>query len=305
MKTKSRAYLSNWALLFTLVLIWGSSFILMKKGLEQYSYQEVALLRIAITCLFLLPFAIRSIKKVTAKKLGLMTIVGVVGNGIPAFLFTKAETGIDSTLAGILNSLTPLFTLIIGVLFFKSKTKWYNVLGVFIGLAGTVGLMSVSGNKSLEFNFSYGIYVIIATVLYAINLNVVKTYLKEVDPVTITSYAFLTIGIPSIIYLFANTDFVEIIQYKPRAFVGLGYIAILGILGTAIALFLYYKLIKTSSVLFAASVTYMMPIVAVLWGMADGELFKPVYVIWILIILLGVFLVNYTFNKVPVKNISP
>jgi drug/metabolite transporter (DMT)-like permease len=304
MKTKSSADLKNWTLLFALVLIWGSSFILMKKGLEQYSYQQVALLRLGITCLFLLPFAIRSIKKVNAKKLGLMTIVGVVGNGIPAFLFTKAETGIDSSLAGILNSLTPLFTLIVGILFFRSKTKWYNALGVFIGLAGTVGLMSVSGNKSLEFNFSYGIYVIIATFLYAINLNVVKKYLKEVDPVTITSYAFLTIGIPSLIYLFANTDFVEIIQHKPHAFVGLGYIAILGIVGSAIALFLYYKLIKTSSVLFAASVTYMMPIVAVFWGIADGELFKFVYVLWILIILMGVFLVNYTFHKSSLKKAS-
>jgi drug/metabolite transporter (DMT)-like permease len=297
MKSKSGANYVNWALLFVLVLIWGSSFILMKKGLEEYSYQQVALLRLSITCLFLLPFAIRSIKKVNLKKIGLMAIVGIVGNGIPAFLFTKAETGIDSSLAGILNSLTPLFTLIVGLLFFKSKTKWYNVLGVIIGLGGTVGLMSVSGNKSLEFNFSYGIYVIVATLLYAINLNFVKRSLKEIDAVTITAYAFLTIGIPALIGLFAGTDFITVIQTRPHAFVGLGYVAMLGIFGSAIAVILYNKLIKTSGVLFAASVTYMMPIVAVFWGIADGERFEAIYVVWILIILAGVYLVNHKFKK--------
>jgi drug/metabolite transporter (DMT)-like permease len=304
MKAKTGGVFINWAILSILVLVWGSSFILMKKGLEEYSYQQVALLRLSITCLFLLPFVINSIKKVNAKKLGLMAIVGIVGNGIPAFLFTKAETGIDSSLAGILNSLTPLFALIIGLLFFKSKTKWYNVLGVIIGLGGTVGLMSVSGSKSLEFNFSYGIYVIIATLLYAINLNVLKRFLKEVDAITITAYAFLTIGLPSLVYLFAATDFVAVIQTRPHACEGLGYIAILGIFGSAIAVILYNRLIKTSGVLFAASVTYMMPIVAVFWGIVDGDRFEPVYVIWILIILMGVFLVNYTFNKQSGKNIS-
>jgi drug/metabolite transporter (DMT)-like permease len=297
MKTRSSADLINWTILIILVMVWGSSFILMKKGLEAYSYQQVALLRLAITGLFLLPFAIRSFRKVNMRRLGLMTIVGVVGNGIPAFLFTKAETGIDSSLAGILNSLTPLFTLIVGLMFFKSKTKWYNVLGVIIGLGGTVGLMNVFGDKSLEFNFTYGIYVIIATLLYAINLNVLKRFLKDVDAITITAYAFLTIGLPSLVYLFAATDFVSVLQSHPKALASLGYTAILGIVGSALAVILYNKLIKTSGVLFAASVTYMMPIVAVLWGIADGERFELIYVIWIMIILMGVFLVNYTFNK--------
>ncbi len=304
MKLKTNLSVLSWVILIFLVLTWGSSFILMKKGLEEYSYQQVALLRLSITCLVLLPFVIMSIKKVNLKKLGRMAIVGIVGNGIPAFLFTKAETGIDSSLAGILNSLTPLFTLIVGLSFFQSKTKWYNVLGVIIGLGGTVGLMSVSGNKNLEFNFSYGIYVIVATLLYAINLNFVKRHLKEVDAVTITSFAFLTIGIPALIYLFAATDFINVIQTRPNAYTGLGYITILGIFGSAIAVILYNKLIKTSGVLFAASVTYLMPIVAVFWGIADGERFELIYLLWIMIILLGVFMVNYVRNtkSIPEKS---
>ncbi|MEI6123815.1 MAG: DMT family transporter [Bacteroidota bacterium] len=293
MKVKTGLSVLSWFILIALVLIWGSSFILMKRGLEHFSHTQLALLRISITCIFLLPFAIQSIRKINLKKLGLLSLVGIIGNGIPAFLFAKAQTGIDSSLAGILNSVTPLFTLVIGLLFFKYKTKWYNIAGVFIGLAGTIGLMSISGNQTLEFNFSYGIYIIIATIMYAVNLNVIKNYLKDTDAVTITSFAFLTIGIPALIYLFAATDFMTLLRTKPHAFVGLGYIAVLGVLGSGIAVIMYNMLIKKSGVLFAASVTYLMPIVAVFWGIADGERFEFIYLLWIMIILVGVFMVNY------------
>lgn len=287
----------SWCVLLLLVLVWGSSFILMKRGLEHYSAEQLALQRISFACLFLLPFAIRSIKKVNRKKLWYISLVGIIGNGIPAFLFAKAQTGIDSSLAGILNSLTPLFTLMVGSLFFSYKAKWINIFGVFIGLAGTVGLMSVSGNKTLEFNFSYGIYIIIATMLYAFNLNIVKKYLNDTDAVTITSFAFLIIGVPFLIYLLFATDFTTVLTSNPGAMEGLGYIAILGILGSGIAVILYNNLIKSGGVLFAASITYMIPVVAVLWGVADGEAFEAVYLLWIALILLGVFIVNYSNGK--------
>lgn len=297
MKKKSGTTFIDWCILLALVLTWGSSFILMKRGLEHYSHTQLAMLRISIACIFLLPFAIRSIKKINRKKLGYIALVGVIGNGIPAFLFAKAQTGIDSSLAGILNSLTPLFALVVGMMFFKFKAKWLNIFGVFIGLAGTIGLMSISGHKSLDFNFSYGIYVMIATLLYAINLNIVKKYLKDTDSITITAFAFLIIGIPVLFFLFLATDFTTVLATKPGALEGLGYIAILGVFGSGIALMLYNKLIKTSGVLFAASVTYLMPVVALFWGIIDGEIFEPVYLLWIAIILLGVFMVNYTFGK--------
>ena len=297
MKIKTGLSVLSWVILSFLVLTWGSSFILIKRGLEGYSPLQLALLRISITCIFLLPFAFKSIKKVTLKKFGLLAIVGIVGNGVPAFLFAQAETGIDSSFAGILNSLTPLFTLIVGLMFFQYKAKWYNVAGVIIGLAGTVGLMSISGNKTLEFNFNHGIYIIVATLMYAVNLNVIKRFLKETDAITITSFAFLAIGIPALCYLFFATDFVTVLQTNPKAVSSLGYISILGVFGTAIAVILYNMLIKTSGVLFAASVTYMMPIVAVFWGIEDGEPFEFIYLFWIMIILLGVFMVNYVRKR--------
>ena len=296
-KKRTGTTLRSWLILFVLVLVWGSSFILMKRGLEHYSAEQLALLRISFACLFLLPFAIRSIKKVSPKKLWYIDLVGIIGNGIPAFLFAKAQTGIDSSLAGILNSLTPLFTLMVGMLFFSYKAKWINILGVFIGLAGTVGLMSVSGNQTLEFNFSYGLFIIIATLLYAINLNIIKKYLNDTDAVTITSFAFLIIGVPFLVFLLFATDFTTVLTSNPGAIGGLGYIAILGVVGSGIAVILYNNLIKTGGVLFAASITYMIPVVAVLWGVADGEAFEPVYLVWIALILLGVFITNYSNGK--------
>jgi len=297
MKKKTGANILDWAMLILLVLIWGSSFILMKRGLEHYSYNQLALLRISFAFIFLVPFAVRSLKKLNLKKLWQIGLVGIVGNGIPAFLFAKAQTGIDSSLAGILNSLTPLFTLVVGILFFGYQAKWINIAGVFIALAGTVGLMSISGHKTLDFNFSFGIYVIIATLLYAINLNIIKKYLDDTDSVTITSFAFVIIGIPSLLLLFMFTDFTHIITTQPGAVAGLGYITILGVVGSGLAVILYNRLIKTSGTLFAASVTYLMPLIALMWGIADGELFESIYLLWIALILLGVFLVNQSKNR--------
>ena len=299
MKSTGSTTAFNWVVLLGLVMVWGSSFILMKRGLEHFPHYQLALIRISIACIFLIPFAIRLIKKLKRKKIGYIALSGLIGNGIPAFLFAKAQTHIDSSLAGVLNSLTPLFVLIVGILFFKIKTKWYNIIGVFIGLAGTIGLMSISGNKSLDFNFTYGIYVIIATLMYAININLIKYFLQDTDAITITAFAFLFIGIPFMCYLFLATDFVTILTYKPGAWSGLGYIAILGVFGSGVAIMLYNKLIQSSGVLFAASVTYMMPVVSELWGIADGEDFSAIYLLWIAIILFGVFLVNYNFQKSP------
>lgn len=299
-RTAGRAY--SWIILLSLVVVWGSSFILMKKGLEYYSHTQLALMRISIACLVLLPFALRSLKEVNRKNVFYIALAGIIGNGIPAFLFAKAQTHIDSSLAGILNSLTPLFVLVVGLLFFGYKARWLNITGVFVGLAGTIGLMSISGDKTLDFNFSYGVYVIIATMLYAINVNIIKRYLDQVDALTITSVAFLIIGIPFLLALLLTTDFITVLNQKPGAWEGLGYIAVLGAVGSGLALIFFNKLIKMAGVLFSSSVTYLMPVVALLWGVADGEAFHATYLLWIGIILLGVFMANFSFREKIKRN---
>ncbi len=288
----SRILIIAWSILAGLALIWGSSFILIKRGLEFFSSTEVGALRISITFLALSPFAVTRIRKLKWREWKYLALVGLIGSGFPAFLFAKAQTGIDSSLAGILNSLTPLFTLIIGVSFFSLKTRWFNIAGVLVGLAGAIGLISISGGRTFEFNFQYAVYIIIATVCYATNVNVVKYKLRDIDALTITVFSFFTIGLPVLIYLLLFTDFIRQISDEPEALKGLGYISILAVVGTGLALVAFNKLVKLASPVFAASVTYLIPIVAVSWGTIDGERMSPLSFIWMAVILLGIFLVN-------------
>lgn len=298
---KNNSKFLQFSILIGLVLVWGSSFILMKKGLEVFSGLELAALRISISFIFLLPFALTRFKRIKREHWKYIAFAGIIGNGVPSFLFAIAQTGIDSSLAGILNSLTPLFTMIVAYFFFKSKSKWYNIVGVIIGLIGAIGLIASSGNKSFGNNLEYGILIVVATIFYAFNLNVVKTYLKSVDAITITAFAFFSIGIPALIYLLTSTDAIFKIQANEKALTSLFYVAILAIFGSALSVIAYNYLIKISSVLFAASVTYMMPLVSYIWGVFDGEKFLIVYFVYIFLILGGVYLVN---KKSEVDNTS-
>ncbi len=283
-----------YTILFFLALTWGSSFILIKRSLESFSSNEVGALRIVITWLFLLPFAIRRLKRFTVRQWIYLIIVGIVGSLAPAFLFAAAQQGIDSSLAGILNSLTPLFTLITGMIFFSLKPKWYNIVGVLIGLIGAAGLVKVSGSGSFTFNLGYASLIVIAAICYAVNVNIIKAFLSDIPPVTITSLAFFTIGPFTLIYLSFFTPFFQNITTNSHAFVGLGYLSILAIIGTGLALMLFNKVIQMTSAVFASSVTYFIPVIALIWGITDGETFKPGFVLFVLLVIVGVLMVNTT-----------
>lgn len=282
-----------WQVLAILLLafIWGSSFILMKKGLVAYSHNEVATLRIVIAFLCFLPFILYNIKKVDKKYWKYLIIVGLFGNGIPAFLFTKAETGISSSLAGMLNSLVPLFTITLGVLFFKVPTNKLKFIGVFIGLIGAVMLITGNGFDIAESETSYSFYVIAATLCYAISVNTIKKYLQEVNSIVVSSFAFLFIGPPLLIYLF-TTDFVYTTFNNPEATTALSYIFILSLFGTAFSLIIFNMLVKQTSALFASTVTYLIPVFAIMWGIFDGELINLIQVLGIVVILVGIYFVN-------------
>ncbi|MCK5839396.1 MAG: EamA family transporter [Bacteroidales bacterium] len=286
-----------WVILIALVLTWGSSFILIKRGLESFSMDEVGALRIVITFIFLLPMAISRIARVPKRYWLYLALIGIIGSAIPPFLFAKAQTGISSYLAGVLNSVTPLFTLVLGGLFFKLRIRWFHTLGVLAGLVGAVGLIIATGVNITGFNPYLALLIIIAAFCYAVNVNLVKRYLKEIDAITITAFSFFIIGFPVTIYLLFFTDFPHQITHEPEALKGLGYITILAILGTGVALIAFNNLIKISSPVFAASVTYMIPIVAIFWGVIDGEPFEWVYLLWMGLILGGVFLVNKTRSE--------
>lgn len=281
----------QWLILVALALVWGSSFILMKRGLESFSSDQVAALRMFIAFLFMIPFALKYVKKEQGQHWKAFLGTGLLGNFIPAFLFTEAETGISSSLTGMLNSLTPLFTLILGVALFRAKTRWVNVIGVILGFAGALGLLTVGAANEVNRNIAYGVYVLIATVCYGLSVNIIKRWLGPINSITITTWALMLVGPPAGIYLF-TTDFLQRLTDQPMAWESLGYISVLAVFGTALSVILFNILIKMTSALFASSVTYLIPIVAMGWGVFEGESIMLLHFLWIGLILAGVYLVN-------------
>jgi drug/metabolite transporter (DMT)-like permease len=239
----------------------------------------------------MIPFALPHLKLMLGKKGKYIATVGFLGNGIPAFLFTFAQTGLSSSLTGMLNSLTPLFTLILGVMIFQTKIKWFNALGVIIGLIGATGLVYANNTSGFSGSVFYASFILIATIMYATTVNVIKKHLPEIPSVQIASLAFMFIGPFAGIYLF-TTDFTEILAKNPEAYESLGYITILALVGSALSVMVFNVLIKMTNAIFASSVTYVIPVFAMMWGIFDGEIISFLHVLWILVILAGVYLVN-------------
>jgi len=294
--TKNQNIIS-WVILISLVFVWGTSFILIKKSLIYFSATEVGVLRVTLTFLFLLPYGIKKARKMKRKMAFYLAISGFIGSLIPALMFAIAQTQINSSLAGTLNALTPLFTLILGITFFNLIARWYNIIGIVLGLIGAVGLIYFSSDTSFVFNLKYSFYVIIATICYAFNVNFIKVFLKEIDSFTITVLTFFYIGIPTLIYVLFFSEIPVKLMESADSFKGLGFLSILSFVGTGLALMAFNKLIKVSSPIFASSVTYMIPIVAIIWGIIDGEVFKLSYLIWFILIIGGVLLVNANPNR--------
>ncbi len=289
-KPKVSGHLLPWLLLLLLSFIWGSSFILMKKGLDSFSYQQVAALRIFIAFIVLMPFTLNYIFKIPRKFWFYLTLAAFLGNGFPPFLFTKAQTHLSSSMAGILNALTPLFTFVLGILIFKTAAIWYKFLGVTLGLIGAMGLLLSSGGNNFD-NLAYGAYVIIATICYALGTNIIKKYLQDINPLHMTGFFFFVTGVPLGIYLF-STDFIEVMATCDDALNSLIYVALLAVFGSAVSLILWNTLIQKTDAVFASSVTYMMPAFAIMWGLFDGEHFLPIYIPMLILILIGVYLTN-------------
>ena len=279
-------------LLIVCTLIWGTSFILIKQGLKVFSPDELGALRVTAASLFLLPPALLKIGQLKTQHLGKLLLVGLMGIFIPAFLFAFAQTRMDSSIAGILNTLTPIFTMVIGAILFQQKFRGIAIVGIVHGFAGTFMLMlSRSGGKVEGINY-YALLIVLACILYGTNLNFIKFKIAELDSLVITSVSLLLIGPMAAVYLLGFTDFLEKFSTHEGAWKAFGYIVLLGMMSTAIATFLFNRLVKISTPLFASSVTYLMPIVAVMWGVLDGERLYAGHYIGMAAVVGGVYLAN-------------
>lgn len=257
-----------------------------------FSGDEVGAMRVFIAFLALSPLMFKHVNKDLLKHWKAFLGMGMFGSLIPGFLFAFAQKGISSSLTSMINALTPLFTLLITLIFFKEKIRMTNAIGLLIGLAGTIGLLMVNNGNNANKDLSFVLFAILATICNGITANIIKNYLGAVNSVACTVWAMLFVGPISGIYLFLNTDFVHKLNTAPLAWESLGYVCLLGILGTSLSIILFNILIKNTSSIFGTSVTYLIPLVAIMWGMLDGESVLPMHIVCAFVILLGVYLVN-------------
>jgi len=294
----SPAEWKHWGMLFLTASIWGSSFILIKRGLftadgqELYTSLQVGAMRILFAAMFMLPLVFNRFKTLKNGNFKYLLAVGVFGNGIPAFLFAIAQTEIPSALAGMLNALVPVFSMLIGLAFFGIRIKMLQAIGVLVGLGSAVGLILASGKiDGSDINIWYALLVVGATICYAISLNIIKQYLQKESAVSITGLALVLVS-PAGLAILLSTDFISRTNSADGAWIGIGAISILAILGTALALIVFNKMVKETSALFASSVTYIVPLIAIVWGFLDGEVLVAGQVICAVTMLGGIFLIN-------------
>ena len=283
--------LNKWFYLAALSFIWGSSFILIKKGLVGLTAIELGSIRIIISAFVLIPFTFNRLKEITFKQWKWIIISAFVGSFFPAFLFAFAEQEIDSSVASILNSIVPLNTIIIGLVLFGIKSTKRQIIGVLLGFFGAYQLIISGINLNPDQNYFYSGLVIICSFLYAFNVNIIKKYLQELSAVAIATGHFIVILTPSIIVLLISDFNFEKLQ-NPQTQTSLFYVTLLAIFGTTLAKILFNKLINISSAVFASSVTYSMLIVSIFWGVMDGEKFSINQLFATIIIVIGILLTN-------------
>ena len=279
-----------------LAMIWGSSFILMKRGLQSFTYTQVGTMRVSIAALFMTVVGFRHFKNFRKKDLAALAIVGFLGNAIPYVLFPLAVNHLDSGVVGIINSLVPLFTVLIGGWFFGQKATGTQWQGVAVGLIGAAVLIlpvksMLSGAFQIEGELGYGLFGVLATLMYGTSVNTLKMKLPHLKAVTVTTLSLATAA-PFTIGVSLASGVTEVFKTDPNAWTNLGYVAVLGVIGSGVAVILFNRLIQMTTALFSSSVTYAIPVVAILWGIWDGEQILWNHLLGLGIIVTGIYLVN-------------
>lgn len=287
----------KWVLLLLLSFIWGSSFILIKKGLLGFSPLQLGSFRLVISALIIFAFGFKSLKGLNKNQWKWLALSGFLGSFFPSFLFAYAETEVDSTITSILNSLVPLNTVVLGFVLFKIKSNRFQVLGVVIGFIGAVLLILEGAALNPNQNYRYTGLIILASLMYAANVNIIKRYLNEVRPLSIATANFVVVFIPSIAVLIFSGGMSRTTLYSTAFLPALGCVFLLSLFGTALAKILFNNLIQISNPVFASSVTYLMPLVALFWGALDAEIFNAFQGLSALIILSGIYLANKKIKK--------
>ncbi|MEM6770897.1 MAG: DMT family transporter [Bacteroidota bacterium] len=277
-----------------LATIWGSSYILIKWGLEVFSPAQVAAMRLGISALALAPLAITHLRKITRKQVPLLIIIGLTGTGLPSFLFPFAQTQLSSSLTGMLSGLTPLCTFILAWLFFADRSAGNRqLLGVLLGLGGALLLAwAAPGEAQQTTQLGYAGFILLACFCYAISSNLVAAYFKDTSSLTITVTSFFLVGVPALVWAGTQGAVLRTISDAPAntGWWALGYVATLAIMSTVLASIVFFRIVKRTGAVFASTVSYIIPLVALAWGLLDGEGINVLQIPAIVLVLTGVFL---------------
>lgn len=287
---------NKWVVLTILALTWGSVFILIKKSLLVFTPYEIGALRMVISGAVLMKFGLPAILKMPRRTLIWVGVAGFFGNFFPTFLFPIAQTHVSSSMAGILDTLVPVFVLVLGFLLFGIKSKLIQLIGALTGFAGAALLMYFSEANTEETQLVYALLIVLATACYGFSALIVKHRLSHVPSLQLSSGAITLWLIPSLIALLF-TGFFSNFESNPQTWEAMGFLMILAVLGTAICGVLYFKLIQDVSPVFASTVTYLLPVVAIFWGLLDGEKFTVWYLLGALLILIGIYLIREKKKK--------
>ncbi len=283
--------IQNWLIFLFLCIVWGSSFILIKKSLIAFSPVQVACLRITISTVAFSPVLIAMKYRIPWKVMKYVALVGITGSGVPAFMFAIAETRLESGITGILNSMTPIFTLIVGILFFAMPILKKQMFGVGLGFLGAMFLI-LFDPEAMEFNLNvYALFVLIGTICYGFSSNIVKRYCQDLPAIAITGLSFVSIGWLAVIWLFM-TDFVSVMQTHEEAWFSFGAASILALVGTVTANVLFFKLIQNTDAVFGSSIAYLIPVTALIWGFIDGENIAIAHIGGMILIIFGVYIMR-------------
>lgn len=278
--------------LLALALIWGSSYILIKRGLVVFTPLQVAGLRLGISALALAPFLPRHLPRVRRGQLPLLIFVGLTGTGLPSFLFPIAQTELSSSLTGMLSGLTPLCTFLVAWLVFRSKDAGpRQLLGVVIGLAGAVGLAWLSPGSGETTRLAFAGFILLACTCYAFSSNTVVAYFRETPALTITVCSFFLVGLPALIWVLTAGGVVHTVAAAgAEGWWALGAVCVLAVVSTVLASMIYFRLAQRTGAVFSSTVSYVVPLVALAWGLLDGEPLAALQVPAIGLVLLGVAL---------------
>ena len=289
--THSSPSLRSWGTLILLSFIWGSSFILIKKSLIAFDPVEVGALRVVITFFAFTPVLLYHRKNINWGDWKKFLAVGIMGSALPSVLFAIAQTQVSSSIAGVLNSITPVFTLIIGVIMFKQQAKKNQIIGVAFGFVGALLLLLGDQSNDTSSNLLYGMLIVLATICYAYNVNSIKAWFNNTSPLIISAVSFSMLGPLGLVYLLSTT-FIEHLTMHEHGWYSFGAVLFLALIGTALSTILFFKLVQDTNAIFGSSVAFAIPIFAVMWGLFDGENFYLIQILGMLLVLLGIYLIR-------------